>query len=236
MPPLKEWVDKLVTIDSAKKKIPFIAEDLGLDGRLRQTPEIYRHGLSLGSAKSIISHLKPYSIFKKRRTTIAHAFASALAPTDFYEEDKVQVALQALGQDPDSLHCVYCFRPAQTWDHLFNLVKGGESNGYGHQIGNLVPCCRDCNSSKGGKPFEAYIDGLHTLSEESRAKVKARLRAHSELARMNRARPSPSERALLQKYRNIQNQVLALLQEADACAEDIRTERQKRHWRMPRRL
>ncbi|WP_174906312.1 ParA family protein [Burkholderia diffusa] len=68
--PLKEWVDKLVNIDSAKKKIPFVAEDLGLDGRLRQTlqeigviyediekdaadrlyvPEIYRHGLSLGS-------------------------------------------------------------------------------------------------------------------------------------------------------------------------------------------
>ncbi|MCK4140630.1 ParA family protein [Ralstonia pseudosolanacearum] len=68
--PLKEWVDKLATIDSAKKKIPFVAEDLGLDGRLRQNlqeigviyedieknaadrlyvPEIYRHGLSLGS-------------------------------------------------------------------------------------------------------------------------------------------------------------------------------------------
>lgn len=69
-PPLKEWVDKLADIDSSKKKIPFVAEDLGLDGRLRQNlqeigviyedieksaadrlyvPEIYRHGLSLGS-------------------------------------------------------------------------------------------------------------------------------------------------------------------------------------------
>ncbi len=186
-------------------------------------------------ARSIISHLKPYSILKKRRTTIAHAFASALAPTDFYEEDKVLAALKALGQDPERLHCVYCFQPAQTWDHLFNLVKGCEPNGYGHQIGNLVPCCRHCNSSKGGKSFEAYIDGRHTLSEESRARVKARLRAHSELARMNRARPSPNERALLQKYRDIQNQVLALLQEADACAEDIRAERQKGRWRLPRR-
>jgi hypothetical protein len=68
--PLKEWVDRLADIDSSKKKIPFVAEDLGLDGRLRQNlqeigviyedieksaadrlyvPEIYRHGLSLGS-------------------------------------------------------------------------------------------------------------------------------------------------------------------------------------------
>ncbi|MFY3692721.1 ParA family protein [Achromobacter xylosoxidans] len=68
--PLREWSDKLVNIDSSKKKIPFVAEDLGLDGRLRQmlqeigviyedieknaadrlyVPEIYRHGLALGS-------------------------------------------------------------------------------------------------------------------------------------------------------------------------------------------
>lgn len=68
--PLREWVDKLANIDSTKKKIPFVAEDLGLEGRLRQNlqdigviyedvekgtadrlyvPEIYRHGLSLGS-------------------------------------------------------------------------------------------------------------------------------------------------------------------------------------------
>lgn len=68
--PLREWNDKLASIDSSKKKIPFVAEDLGLDGRLRQmlqeigviyedieknaadrlyVPEIYRHGLALGS-------------------------------------------------------------------------------------------------------------------------------------------------------------------------------------------
>ncbi|MGG4053700.1 hypothetical protein ABEW79_18880 [Delftia tsuruhatensis] len=68
--PLHEWMDKLVGIDGGKKKIPFVAEDLGLDGRLRQAlqeigvvyedvekeaadrlyvPEIYRHGLGLGS-------------------------------------------------------------------------------------------------------------------------------------------------------------------------------------------
>lgn len=68
---LKEWVTRLVAVDAAKKKIPFAAEDLSLDGRLRQAlqeigviyediekdsaerlyvPEIYRHGLGLASS------------------------------------------------------------------------------------------------------------------------------------------------------------------------------------------
>lgn len=179
-------------------------------------------------AKSITSHLKPYSIFKKRRTTIAHAFASALASADIYDEDKVAIALQALGQNPDNLHCVYCCQPAQTWDHLFNLVKGGESNGYGHHIGNLVPCCRDCNSSKGGKSFETYVDSLERLTHEQRGELKARLRAHSALNRTDWPLPSMNERVLLKKYRGIQEQVQALLQEADACATEIRAERDGR--------
>ena len=57
--------------------------------------------------KSIRSHLAPYSIFSKRKTTVAHAFASALAPLDEYDEDKLKVALDALGQKNfDPLSCV----------------------------------------------------------------------------------------------------------------------------------
>jgi 5-methylcytosine-specific restriction endonuclease McrA len=182
-------------------------------------------------ARSIASHLKPYSIFRKRRTTIAHAFASALAPTDAYDEEKVIAALKALRQDPDNLRCVYCFKPAETWDHLFNLVKNGESNGYGHQIGNLVPCCRHCNSAKGGKTFESYIDNLAPFDLKRRAMLKAPLRAHAQLTKASDSRPTPRERKLLRKYSEIQNHVLALLQEADACAAEIRAERQLGRWR-----
>jgi 5-methylcytosine-specific restriction endonuclease McrA len=186
---------------------------------------------ALVRAKSIASHLKPYSILKKRRTTIAHAFASALAPTDVYDEDKVITALRALRQDPDNLRCVYCFEPAQTWDHLFNLVKNGESNGHGHQIGNLVPCCRHCNSAKGGKTFEAYIDSLVPFDLKRRAALKALLHAHAQLTKTSDSRPSLRERILLKKYREIQDHVLSLLREADTCASEIRAERQLRRWR-----
>ncbi len=52
--------------------------------------------------KSIRSHLAPYLIFSKRKTTVAYAFAyafaSALAHSDEYDEDKLKVALDALRQ------------------------------------------------------------------------------------------------------------------------------------------
>ena len=64
---------------------------------------------------------------------MAHAFASALAPCDEYDQGKVEEALVRLGQkDLNRLSCVYCGRSAQTWDHLENLVKAGRLNGYGH--------------------------------------------------------------------------------------------------------
>lgn len=43
-------------------------------------------------------------------------------------------------------HCAYCIRPLVqvTLDHIVPLSKGGE-----HSIGNIVPACQSCNSSKG---------------------------------------------------------------------------------------
>jgi len=63
-----------------------------------------------------------------------------------------------LGQNPNKdLKCVFCNDEAETWDHLVGLVKSGELRGFGHQIGNLVPCCKKCNSKKGSKEFDKFI-------------------------------------------------------------------------------
>ena len=98
----------------------------------------------------IKSHLAPYSIFQKRTTTINHAFASAIAPVEKYDEATLNAALLLLGQNPDGdLDCVYCNSNAETWDHLVGLVEKGEFRGYGHQVGNLVPCCRKCSRRQG---------------------------------------------------------------------------------------
>jgi hypothetical protein len=108
--------------------------------------------------QDIKRHLQDYSIYGKRKTTIVHAFASALSVADTYDEIKIDKALKLLGQDPNQdLFCVYCDLPAETWDHIMAVVKDGKFSGYGHQVGNLIPCCKDCNSKKGNRDWKTFL-------------------------------------------------------------------------------
>lgn len=177
--------------------------------------------------KSIRSHLAPYSIFSKRKTTVAHAFASALAPSDEYDEEKIEAALDALGQkNLKQLSCVYCERQAQTWDHLENLVKDGKLNGYGHQIGNLVPCCRDCNSQKGGKSFRDFINANASLTETEKSNLILRLETHLALAkRIEPSNLNPQRQEALTKFLALQTQILGLMLEADKHAQILRLQK-----------
>jgi hypothetical protein len=179
------------------------------------------------NSKSIRTHLKPYSIVASRRTTVAHAFASALAPVDKHDPIKVDDALAKLGQaDLSRLTCVYCEQPAQTWDHLENLVKDGQLAGYGHQVGNLVPSCRHCNSAKGGRPYREFVGRLSALSEEQKEALVARLESHLGLASpVLGSASTPGIEQDLKQFQAIQQKVLDLLREADAVAERIRSQR-----------
>lgn len=176
--------------------------------------------------KSIRSHLAPYSIFSKRKTTVAHAFASALAPSDEFDKERVEAALDALGQkNLKQLTCVYCGELAQTWDHLENLVKDGKLNGYGHQIGNLVPCCRHCNSAKGGRSFQEYVETL-PLSAGEKGDLISRLKNHLGRANpINRSGLDAQGQEALEKLTAIQVQLLKLMEEADTYAQVIRRQR-----------
>ncbi len=127
--------------------------------------------MALGDARlrseTIRQFLRPYSMYERRKTTINHAFASAIAPVDQYDLKEVAQAIRAIGQDPNKdLICVYCGNEAETWDHLFALVRGGEYSGYGHTLGNLVPCCKQCNSRKGNKPWHQFLESkVHDKAE-----------------------------------------------------------------------
>ena len=174
--------------------------------------------------ESIKKHLSPYSIYQKRHTTIAHAFASALAPVDGYDEATLLKALKAFGQeDKDDIRCVYCEKPAQTWDHLVCLVKKGELNGYGHQIGNLVPSCKDCNSSKGAKDFRVFVAGLDSLSDGQKNRLLARLENHQMLAKPFKECDSPGDiRNKLDQLKVLKAQIFDLMKQADAIASEIK--------------
>jgi hypothetical protein len=111
---------------------------------------------------SLRVHLQPYSIKGRRQTTINHAFASAIAPNDGYDDLRIVEALRVLGQDPDSdLQCAYCGAHAEGWDHVVGLVRERRYSGYGHTLGNLLPFCRQCNSRKGNRDWTSFLRELH---------------------------------------------------------------------------
>jgi len=171
---------------------------------------------------SIAVHLRPYSIFQKRGTTIAHAFASAIAPAEVLAGNRLSDALKVLGQSSDTdLSCAYCDRPAKTWDHLVALVRASEMSGYGHTLSNLVPACGDCNSKKGNKEWQSWLRASRPDCEERISRIERYVefcgKAVRSMEDLKRVAPEQME-----KYAAIRRQVLELLKEADKVAGDIR--------------
>ena len=176
---------------------------------------------SIVKKEDIKRHLKTYSIYNKRRTTINHAFASAIAPSDDFNEEKMNEALKFLGQNPnEDLKCVFCNKYAETWDHLVGLVKNGELRGYGHQIGNLVPCCKQCNSKKGSKEFdsfinESYFDKKELIELLSLYQTKFAKEINLDLLKER----NPDD---YNAFLKIKQEVFNLMGKADALAEKLR--------------
>jgi hypothetical protein len=186
--------------------------------------------------ESVRGFLTPYRIAQKRETTIAHAFASAIAPVaeyDAHERRRFEEAMEALGQDPSNLRCVYCDQIARTWDHVYGLVREGLPSGYGHVLGNLVPCCSDCNSQKGSKDWESFLSSKSaTLGTEAFTLKRQLLLAYVQLSE------SPDRfREFLRdecgdEYREfyaLKNQIVEMMRQADKISESIRQKR-RRHF------
>lgn len=165
----------------------------------------------------IKNHLKPYAIVARRKTTINHAFASAVAPNDEYIPELVKSAMRDLGQDPESLCCVYCDEPAETWDHVFAIVKDAKFSGYGHCLGNLLPCCKPCNSAKGNKNWRTFIEG------RGKAGMQERIAAIDVYLAKYLIQEIALEKSLEHvRLEEIKGEVLKLLAEADGIAKQIR--------------
>ena len=169
---------------------------------------------------SIRSHLKPYVIVARRKSTISHAFAAAIAPSDVYNEDQVRVAMTELAVNPDEdLMCAYCGNKAQTWDHVYATVRDTHFSGFGHRLGNLLPCCKSCNSSKGNKDWERFLSEL-ALNPELHLARKQKITAH--LARYYVQDSIPNHLPAYEHLLNIKLQVMDLLAQADELAKIIR--------------
>jgi len=172
---------------------------------------------------SIATHLAPYIMLSRRRTTINHAFAAAIAPNDSYDEGRVRQAVLDLGQDPDKpLLCAYCHASAETWDHVFATVRNSRFSGHGHRLGNLLPCCKACNSAKGNKHWRAHLDSIRCSELDRRQRASA---ITGYLDRYSAVDDTDEATADLLALEAIRQQVLALLAQGDEIAARIRRDR-----------
>ena len=170
---------------------------------------------------SIRSHLTVYSLVAKRTTTINHAFAAAVAPHDEFDDKRVREALAVLGQDADAeLLCAYCGEKANTWDHVHATVHETEFSGYGHRLGNLLPCCKPCNSSKGNQDWRAYLRRLEMPEQvrmERERRIDAYLKKYEVIDKLAEHLPEYGE------LMDLRRQVREIFSKADELAKVIRS-------------
>lgn len=79
--------------------------------------------------------------------------ALASPPTD--DADDRRLRRQLLRLDG---RCEYCeTRPATTTDHFEPLVRDRAPTPFCNDLWNSIPCCKECNSSKGGRSYDAWF-------------------------------------------------------------------------------
>ena len=105
------------------------------------------------------------SDLKGRSSTMSNAFAISITPYIVPSEEEVKESYDLLQIQEGQ--CAYCLGEGNAKDHLKPLVKMGLPTGHITAINNLVPCCSQCNSSKGAKTFEEWY-----LSTENLTRLK----------------------------------------------------------------
>ncbi|MBR6072504.1 MAG: HNH endonuclease [Acholeplasmatales bacterium] len=110
------------------------------------------------------------SNLKSRISTINNAFAISIIPYVPPQEEVLEEYYNELKIEPKQ--CGYCLtKGAKTVDHIFPVVKDGLPFGYLTDINNLIPCCKDCNSKKGGKLFKDWYKSKENIKRLKELKL-----------------------------------------------------------------
>jgi 5-methylcytosine-specific restriction endonuclease McrA len=172
-------------------------------------------------------HLLPYAIYQRRKTTINHAFAASIAPSDVFDAETVKHAIRLLGQNPDEeLLCVYCDEPAETWDHVFATVRQSVFSGAGHRVGNLLPCCKPCNSKKGNREWKNYICTREAAGPLREKRIHVIARYLEEFFVIDSV---PTDLPEYDRLLELRAEILGLMKEADSVATAIRGKMKAKH-------
>ena len=106
-------------------------------------------------------------------------------------------------------------------DELKEHFKNNELRGYGHQIGNLVPCCKECNSKKGSKDYKVFIHE-HNKIRKNKENLINLLSSYQETysTKLNFEKLKASQE--YEDFLIIKDKIFELMKEADLIAEKIR--------------
>jgi hypothetical protein len=165
-----------------------------------------------------------------RRSTITGLFTTTLTPYIEPTEAEVDEALSILGMSRESCSCAYCGDTKTEWDHFRAVVEGRQPTGYITELHNLVPSCGKCNQSRGNTPWREWMVGNAKLSPTTRGKPDVRDRMAKLDAYEKWTRPICLDYAAIagpmrwQQHREFLEEVLRLLERAEALAVELRAE------------
>jgi hypothetical protein len=103
-----------------------------------------------------------------RISSVTNAFVISVIPEIAPSAEEILEGLALLGMTPENIRCTYCGDAHTTWDHLRPLVIGQRPTGFISEIGNLVPACSPCNSSKGNQEWRKWMLGSAPRSPTGR--------------------------------------------------------------------
>ena len=103
---------------------------------------------------------------------------------------------------------------------MYATVKAKEFSGHGHRLGNLLPCCKPCNSKKGNKPWRTFLKEQRLDDPDRVQIIEQYLQKHRVIDTI------PKDLAELDAMRKLRCEVLSLLAKADQVAQKIREKAQ----------
>jgi hypothetical protein len=103
-----------------------------------------------------------------RKSSITNAFVNSVIPTIQPTREDIERAFAILEIEPSDIRCAYCGDKATGWDHLRPIVLKHRPTGFISEIGNLVPACATCNSSKGNAQWREWMLGTAEHSPSGR--------------------------------------------------------------------
>jgi len=103
-----------------------------------------------------------------------------------------------------------------------SCVRDGEGplfSGAGHRIGDLLPCCKPCNSKKGNRPWQAYITSREAPGPLRDSRIE---RLQRYLDHFFVADTLPTALAEYRRFIEIRDENLRSMREADEVAAVVR--------------